>query len=153
MAVDPRAKGARAETDIRDKLRLITDLAWERVPSSGALDAKHGLKGDLYVPNEKNLYCVEVKSYADCYIDHSLISGKNPQIIIWLEQAIRQGIQVSKKPLLIFKHNRSPNYCAFLDMPEGDYSYIFINKNGYEFYISLLDDFIANNKPEFIING
>ena len=49
--VDPRAKGARAETQVRDKLRELTALNWERVPSSGALDPKHGLKGDLYVPN------------------------------------------------------------------------------------------------------
>lgn len=150
MSVDPRAKGARAETQMRDQLRTLTNLNWERVPSSGALDPKHGLKGDLYIPNEKNLYAVECKSYADCCIDHSLISGKSPQIIEWLEQAIRQGVQVSKKPLLIFKHDRSKNYCAFLDMPEGEYPYMFISKNNYEFYISLLEDYVINNNPKFI---
>ena len=61
--VDPRAKGATAETKARDELRKLTKLKWERVPGSGALDEKHGLKGDLYVPNEKNLFCVEVKHY------------------------------------------------------------------------------------------
>ncbi len=30
---------------------------------SGALEY---LKGDLYVPNEKNLYCIEVKNYEAC---------------------------------------------------------------------------------------
>lgn len=151
--VDSRLKGARAETIMRDQLRALTGLPFERVPSSGALDPKHGLKGDLYLVGVNNTYCIEVKSYADCYIDHSLISGSNPQIIIWLIQTIRQGYQVSKKPLLLFKHDRSKTYCAFLDMPEGEYSYIFVSKNGYEFYISLLDDYINNNKPEFILNG
>ena len=33
MAVDPRAKGARAETLIRDQLRALTNLQWERVGS------------------------------------------------------------------------------------------------------------------------
>ena len=59
--VDPRAKGARTETTVRDTLRKATGLQWERVPGSGALDEKHGLKGDLYVPGEKNKFCVEVK--------------------------------------------------------------------------------------------
>ena len=153
MVVDSRAKGARAETVIRDQLRKLTGLKWERVPGSGALDEKHGLKGDLYVPNEKNLYAVEAKHYEHCHINHSLISGKLPQIIVWLEQTIRQGVQVSKKPLLIFKHDRSKTYCAFLDMPEGDYPYMFISKNGYEFYISLLEDFLVHNKPKFIQHG
>ena len=68
MSVDPRAKGARAETVVRDELRKLTGLKWERVPGSGALDPKHLLKGDLYVVGEKNLYCVEVKHYKDCHI-------------------------------------------------------------------------------------
>ena len=50
MSVDPRAKGARTETTVRDLLKKHTGLAWERVPGSGALDPKHQLKGDLYVP-------------------------------------------------------------------------------------------------------
>ena len=59
--VDSREKGARAETVARDALRKLSKLQWERTPGSGALDPKHLLKGDLYIPGEKNLFVVEVK--------------------------------------------------------------------------------------------
>jgi hypothetical protein len=151
MATDSRAKGARAETTIRDKMRELTGLGWERVPSSGALDPKHGLKGDLYIPNEKNLYVVEVKHYASSHIDHLLVSGKSHQLVEWVNQAIRQGIQVSKTPLLIFKHDRSLLYCAFTEFPEFKEPYLFISREGLEFYVSTLEDYIKYNKPKFII--
>ena len=52
--VDSRAKGARGEYLVRDLLRESTQVfSFERVPMSGALEY---LKGDLYVPNEKNLF-------------------------------------------------------------------------------------------------
>lgn len=152
MAVDPRAKGARAETDIRDKLRLATGLAWERVPSSGALDAKHGLKGDLYVPNEKNLYSVEVKHYAEDHFTSSIFTAKEPQLFKWWDQAVRQGLQVAKKPLLIFKHDRSKIFVAFAEFPDNDFKYAYINYvGGTPFYVSLLDDYLAHEKPKFIL--
>ena len=49
--VDSRAKGARGEYLVRDLLREHTNLQFERVPMSGALEY---LKGDLYDPNEKS---------------------------------------------------------------------------------------------------
>ncbi len=147
--VDPRAKGATAETKVRDELRKITGLKWERVPGSGALDAKHGLKGDLYVPNQNNLYCVEVKHYADDHCNTTLLSSKNPQLIQFWQQTIRESGQVGKTPLLIFKHDRSKLFCGFQDMPTGDYDYLFISVDGYEFYVSLLEDWLRNEAPKF----
>jgi len=149
--VDSRDKGARAETVVRDALKQVTGLGWERVPGSGALDPKHKLKGDLYIPDKINLYCVEVKHYKDCYINHSLITGVKPQLIEWWNQTLRQAEQVNKKPLLIFKHDRSKLFVAFLEMPMGSYPYIFINKDKHEFYIALLEDFIKHENPEFIL--
>lgn len=150
MAVDPRAKGARAETTIRDQLRKLTNLQWERVPSSGALDPKHGLKGDLYVPGEKNLYSVEVKHYEEDHLTSAILTGKSPQFFEWWAQAVRQGAQVKKIPFLIFKHDRSKVFCAFEDMPSSEYRYFFINALGYEVYVSLLDDFVIHEAPKFI---
>lgn len=148
--VDVRAKGATAETKARDELRKFTGLVWERVPGSGALDPKHLLKGDLYVPGEKNLYSVEVKHYKDCHIDHTLLTSVKPQIIEWWDQAKRQGAQVDKKPLLIFKHDRSKFFVVFEDMPQDEFRYMFVSTHGYEFYISLLSDYLIFNKPKFI---
>lgn len=147
---DPRQKGATAETKVRDELRKATGHKWERVPGSGALDAKHGLKGDLYIPQANNVYAVEVKHYKDTYLDYSILTSKNPQLLIWWEQAKRQSIQLNKKPLLIFKHDRSKLFVAFEDMPTADYRYMFISAEGYEFYCATLDDWLASEQPKFI---
>ena len=148
--VDPRAKGARGETQARDMLRLHTKLQWERTPGSGALDEKHGLKGDLYVPNKENLFCVEVKNYEHDHLTSQVLTGKDPQLITWWEQALRQGEQVSRKPLLIFKFIRSKIFVGFQDMPRGPYRYMFLDVKGHEFYTALLEDWLTNDKPVFV---
>lgn len=149
--VDPRAKGARTETVVRDTLRKHTGLTWERVPGSGALDPKHLLKGDLYVPGRTNLWCVECKGYAEDHLTSALLTGKNPQLIEFWKQAIRQGQQVSKKPLLIFKFDRSKIFVAFEDMPNSSaYRHIFVSIEGYEFFVSLLDDWLTYEQPVFV---
>ena len=113
MSVDPRAKGARTETTVRDLLKKHTGLAWERVPGSGALDPKHLLKGDLYVPGRTNLWCVEVKGYAEDHLTSHLLTSKTPQLVEFWQQTTRQGTQVGKKPLLIFKFDRSKVFVAY----------------------------------------
>lgn len=150
---DPRAKGARTETAVRDVLRKYTSLQWERVPGSGALDEKHGLKGDLYVPNEKNLFCVEVKGYADDHLTSAILSSKSPQLIEFWSQAVRQGIQVSKQPLLIFKHDRSKLFVAFdasTWLPNGLYKYITVFRGEHEFHVALLEEWLEYERPRFI---
>lgn len=147
--VDSRAKGATAETKVRDELRKYTRLKWERVPGSGALDPKHRLKGDLYIPSIENIYCVEVKHYKDDHLNTSIFTGKNPQLIQWWEQTIRESAQINREPLLIFKHDRSKIFCAFKDMPNRYFNYMFININNHEFYIALLEDWIKYEQPKF----
>ena len=147
--VDPRAKGARAETQVRDRLRELTSLTWERVPSSGALDPKQGLKGDLYVPNEKNLYSVEVKHYADDQFTSSIFTAKSPILFTWWDQALRQAEQVGKKPLLLFKHDRSKIFVAYEDLPDNDYLYSYLHYTP-PFYVALLDDWHREERPKFI---
>lgn len=148
--VTSNEKGARGETIIRDKLRALTNLRWERVPSSGALDPKHGLKGDLYLPGENNLFCIEVKNYEEDHLTSKILSSTNPQLIKFWEQAVRQGNQVNKKPLLLFKFARSKVFAAYQDIPNNDYNYIFISYNGHSLYVSLMEDWITNENPKFI---
>lgn len=151
--VDPRAKGARTECTIRDILRTRTGLQWERVPGSGALDEKHGLKGDLYVPNSNNKFCIEVKGYAEDHINSTLLSSKAPQILKFWEQAVRQGKQVKKDPLLIFKFDRSKAFVAWDNInytPDGSYPYLFYHRGEYIFYVALLEDWLVNEQPQFI---
>ena len=79
--VDSRAKGARGEYLVRDLLREHTGLQFERVPMSGALEY---LKGDLYIPNQNNYYCIEVKNYADSPLsDKVLTQQKTNNMIRW----------------------------------------------------------------------
>lgn len=150
--VDSRAKGARTETVIRDLLRKHTKLQWERVPGSGALDEKHGLKGDLYVPNSNNLFCVEAKGYAEDHLTSAILTSKNPQLLQFWEQAVRQGRQVKKLPLLTFKHDRSKVFVAFsaeVCLPCGAYPYFYVQRDDYEFFVCLLEDWLLNETIKF----
>lgn len=121
---------------------------WERTPGSGALDPKHGLKGDVYVINANNLYCVEVKHYQIDHLTSKILTDKVPQFFIWWEQAVRQGEQTGKIPLLIFKFDRSKIFVAFQEPPSCEH--IFISKNGYDVYIAILEEWYASEKPQFI---
>jgi hypothetical protein len=150
MSNPSKDKGTRAETVIKEALRKYTGLSWERTPLSGALHEKHGLKSDLYIPNEHNLFTVECKHYKDDHFTSQLLTSKLPQLIEWWEQTKRQGLQVGKKPLLIFKHDRSKIFAAYEDMPNSDYRLVFYSGLGYNFYISLLDDWLQHEKPKFI---
>lgn len=148
--VDSRQKGARTELKVRELLREYTDLNWERVPASGALDEKHGLKGDLYIPGEKNRYCVEVKGYADDHLTSQVLTSKSPTLIDWWQQTLRESLQVKREPLLFFKFDRSKIFVAFEQMPTSDqYHYIYINRVPYQFYVSLAEDWLFNESIEF----
>jgi hypothetical protein len=111
--VDSRQKGARAELQARDLLRKLSGLKWERVPASGALGAQHGLKGDLYLPKLHTDWCVEVKHYKDDQVSTKLMTSKSPIFDQWWEQTVREADQIEKKPLLLFKHDRSKWFVAY----------------------------------------
>jgi len=148
--VDSKAKGARGETVIRDLLRKLTNLAWERVPLSGALDPKLMMKGDLFIPGVYNNYCVEVKNYADDHINSKLLTSTNPQISIWWAQTIRESMQVGKLPLLIFKFDRSKVFVAFESQTAIETSARYVYHSYDKIYIMLLEDFIKEIKPVWV---
>lgn len=151
MAVDSRAKGARAEADIVKKLSEYTGLNFKRIPMSGALDASHGLKGDVYIPNSLNIFCVEVKHYKDDHYTSKLLTDKEPQLLVWWKQTIREAAQISRKPLLIFKFDRSKIFVAFKDMPnDTNYRCTFNSIDGHEFYVAKLDDWLKYENPRFV---
>ncbi len=150
MTIDSKAKGARGELVVRDALRNYTGLQWERTPGSGALAPNHQLKGDLYIPNCNNFYCVEVKNYAEDQINTKLLTGKSPIFIDWWEQAVRQGHQVFKQPLLIFKHDRSKLFCAYHESDNWDYNKIILNVKDHLLNVALLEDFVKEEKPVWV---
>ena len=142
--IDSRVKGRNAELKCRDELRKLTGLMWERTPMSGALDAKHMLKGDVYVPQVNTKYCVEVKHYADDHISTKLLTTKSV-FYDWWKQTVREAKQMNKEPLLIFKHNRSKWFCAFtsedvyFSIIDSDCKNLIINPG--DICICLLTDF------------
>jgi len=145
--VDSRAKGARGEYLVRDLLREHTNLQFERVPMSGALEY---LKGDLYVPNEKNIYCIEVKNYADTPLtDKILTQKKTNNLGRWWRKIKSQAENASQLPLLFFKYNRSKVYSTMGTKPiKTDYIYI----SDLDCYVCLAEAWLTNENIRFI-NG
>ena len=150
MSTYSKEKGSRAETAAKELLKKHTGYNWERTPLSGALDAKHGLSGDLYIPKKRNKYTVEVKHYAESGISHLLISGKTPIIKSWWEQVIREAKENENLPLLIFKHDRSKFYVATNIFDEENYNKLIIKRSDFKLQVSLLEDWLINTKPEFV---
>lgn len=147
--VDSRQKGARAENEAKGMLIKHTGLGWQRVPGSGALSAQHKLKGDLYIPECKNNYCVEVKHYKIDHLTSKVLTDKIPQISKWWEQAERQGNQVDQLPLLIFKFDRSKFFVAFRTTKVIlDYRYLYYNSD--DIHIAKLEDWLTWESPEFV---
>ena len=140
-------KGARAEAALKKILVSKTRLNWQRTPSSGALSEEHKLKGDLYIPQEKNIYTIEVKHYKDCHINHLLLTGTNPQIYEWWKQTVREANQNGNEPLLVFKHDRSKWFVAGNDIFVDSYRCIYLTDIHLD--ILQLEDWL-NNKPKFI---
>lgn len=149
MAVDSRQKGARIESQIKELLKKETGLKWERVPMSGALDPIHGLKADLYVPNSLNIFAVEVKGYKDDHLTSKVLTNESSTILDWWDQCKRQASQINKKPLLIFKFDRSKVFVAYEDVP-SNVDHVFICSKDRYFYVSELIKWLKEENPRFI---
>lgn len=149
--VDSRQKGARAESAAKGLLIKHTKLGWERTPGSGALNAKHKLKGDLYIPDCKNKFCIEVKHYKDDHLTSKLLTDKTPQILKWWEQAVRQGEETDRVPLLLFKFDRSKWFVGFNWQALSKGSNLFINPGTYSniiLYHPSIKDYLGMAKLE-----
>ena len=144
--VDSRAKGARGEYLVRDMLREHSNLQFERVPNSGALEY---LKGDLYIPHEKNIYCIEVKNYAESPLSDRIFTQKktNNLIKLW-KKLIIQAEGGNQTPLLFFKYNRSPIYVVTDLRPDVTEEYLYIRF--LNCYILLAEEWLEKEKPRFL---
>ena len=143
--VDSRAKGARGEYLVRDMLREATGLKFERVPASGALEY---LKGDIYVPNNKNIYCIEVKNYADSPLTDKIFTAtKTNNLIRWWKKVVQQAYNGDQKPLLFFKYNRSKVFVVTEVKPSNKTDYMYISF--LKCYICLSDEWLEVEQPKF----
>jgi len=136
--VNPRAKGALGETKVMELLNSKTPHTFERTPGSGS-----GLiKGDLHIPKFKNVFCIEVKNYAESPLSDKILTTKTNDLLVWWEKLIRQS--QGKKPLLIFKYNRSKFFVAVDTKPTNVEKYI--DFPWLNCYIMLLDDWLEKEK-------
>ena len=142
--VDSRAKGARGEYLVRDLLREHTKLQFERVPSSGALSY---LKGDLYVPDEKNLFCIEVKNYEKSPITDKIFTNKTNYLLQWWDKIVNQAQLKQQRPLLFFKYSRSKIFVVS-DIKPTKINNVYIS--WLDCYVMLAEDWLKNEKVEFI---
>lgn len=144
--VDSRAKGARGEYLVRDMLRDATGLKFERVPASGALEY---LKGDLYVPNQRNHFCIEVKNYKDSALtDKIFTQPKTNNLIRWWKKVVQQAQGGDQKPLLFFKYDRSKVFVCTEQKPENTEQYLFI---GFlNCYVMIAEEWLKTEKVEWI---
>ena len=144
--VDSRAKGARGEYIVRDMLREYTDLQFERVPNSGALEY---LKGDLYVPHEKNRFCIEVKNYAESPLTDKIFTApKTNNLIKWWKKLKEQAIGGNQEPLLFFKYNRSPVFVVTEEKPVKTLQYMQIKF--LDCYVLLAEDWLEIEEMDFL---
>lgn len=120
---DSKAKGNRGEVLVRTELRARTGLNFEKTPQSGASFVE-GLKGDLYLPNQKNKFTIEVKNYAEDGFGSHLLEGKG-DFLRWWEQACAAAKVNKNIPMVIYRWNRSKMYCALpSDVPTAVYNKI-----------------------------
>lgn len=144
--VDSRAKGARGEYLVRDMLRQFTNLQFERVPASGALEY---LKGDIYVPHAKNRFCIEVKNYESSPLSDKIFTAKKTNNLIrWWVKLLQQAAGGDQEPLLFFKYNRSPVFVVTSLEPENTTEWLRIE--WLDCYVLLAEIWLQKEKVEFV---
>ena len=144
--VDSRAKGARGEYLVRDMLRDATDLQFERVPASGALEY---LKGDLYVPHAKNRFCIEVKNYESSPLSDKIFTAKKTNNLIrWWVKLLQQAAGGNQEPLLFFKYNRSPVFVVTTLLPQNTTEWLRIE--WLDCYVLLAETWLTKEPMRFV---
>lgn len=146
MANRSKIKGSAYEAKIRDMLNEeFKNIRFERVPLSGSIEY---LKGDIWTPHDTAAWpwCIEAKHYADIEWNN-LLTAKTTDLIRFWEQALREADVMKKKPLLIFRWNRSKDFVAYNDDIVVE-SYVQVNSFGYSFKISLFTDWVAAVKKQ-----
>ena len=141
--VDSRVKGQRGEYLVRDMLRDASGLQFERVPSSGALAY---LKGDLYIPDANNAFCIEVKNYEKSPLSDKVFTNKTNYLLIWWEKIVKQAELKLQQPLLFFKYSRSKVFVVTNIKPENT-KYMHIS--WLDCYVCLAEEWLENEKMEW----
>lgn len=127
-------------------LRQATQLQFERVPSSGALEY---LKGDLYVPHARNIFCIEVKNYEKSPLSDKIFTApRTNNLIKWWKKLEQQAEGGNQEPLLFFKYNRSAVFVVTNILPQSSNHWIKVE--WLNCYIMPASEWLELEKVEFI---
>ena len=141
-----KTKGRAFEYIVRDKLSEAFESKFERVPLSGALTY---LKGDVYPPWMPDFpWCVEAKNHKEVEWNN-LLTAKTNSIIEFWNQAEKQANIMKKRPLLVYKWDRSKIHCCWSDNLVVVDKYIEINVLATPFKMALFEDWLNNAKQVF----
>ena len=145
MANKSKIKGSAYEAKIKRYLNSQFDIEFERMPLSGAIEY---LKCDLCRPHDTAAcpYCIECKHYKEIQWNN-LLTAKTTDLLNFWRQTIREAEVMRKKPLLIFRWNRSKDFVGWSDEIEVDH-YIEIKSFGCHFKVTQLDDWIKALKEQ-----
>lgn len=113
MTNKSKIKGTTYEYKIRDIFTDHFKIEFERVPTSGALPY---LKGDIWSPTHLVIfpYTVECKHYKELEFNNLLTAKSNDLLSFW-QQAIDEAKVMKKKPLVVFRWNRSKDFVMWND--------------------------------------
>ena len=108
-----KIKGSAYEAKITKYLTKELGLEFKRVPLSGSIDY---LKGDIWTPHDTAAwpYCIECKHYKKIKWNNLLTSRTTDLFEFW-KQTINEAEVMKKKPLLIYRWNRSKDYVCWND--------------------------------------
>lgn len=143
MVVSSRQKGKRGEELVKNFLEDKTGLSFSYTPGSGS----GALKGDLYLEKYRNVFCIEVKNYAESPFNDKILTNKTNDFVQWWTKLQKQS--GTMKPLLIFKYNRSKLFVCTEVKPANVEKYIDIR--WLNCYIMLLDEWIEKEEIEWLI--
>ena len=147
--VDSRAKGARGEILVKDLLTKYTKLNWCRTPLSGALHERYKMKGDIYLPDTKNRFCIEVKNYQESSFNDKILTSKTNNIVLWWTKICMQAISCEQEPLLFFKYDRSKIFVATAIKPVNTKMFVYISF--LECYIMSSEEWLNKEKITWIL--
>ena len=145
MVNKSKIKGTAYEAKIKRYLNSHLDIEFERMPLSGAIEY---LKGDLWTPHDTAAwpYCIECKHYKDIQWNN-LLTAKTTDLLQFWRQAEREAEVMKKKPLLIFRWNRSKDFIGWNDDIVVDH-YVEVKSFGCHIKITQLDDWIRALKDQ-----
>ena len=146
MSSKSKIKGSAYEAKIRDLLTKELDIEFKRMPLSGSLEY---LKGDLWTPHDTAAwpYCIECKHYKEVNWNGLLTATSSDLLNFW-RQAQREAEVMKKKPLVIYRWNRSKDYVCWDDEVEIEH-YIECSVFVCKFNMGLLGDWIKKIKSSF----